>query len=648
MTLERFFAILLKQWKLVVASFILVGLGAYIGSRLTTPIYQSTVLIQVAVHSGNSSSSDINGLLASDQLVQTESQLATSDLVLQEVVLHYQGLTFDKLKAVVSSTFKLNTQVFQIDVQDPNPEHAAVIANDVANTFIKQQLQLTQQDNARSRQQVQTELSNTQQQIQAITTQISQLQAQADAASIQQQQGDQQAQRLNQAPPNDAQIVKQIAGWHTQINVLQTKLNNLQQQYSQWQTALAQFDLTTVQNSDFVRIVQPAQAASKPVLPNAFINTLAGLTTGLLLGVLLAILIEQLDTRIRTPETLATLLNRPVLATIWYKKTRDRQSLLNLNGKDANVEAYRILHTNIEFSDLDKPVQSLLITSAVAEEGKSVVAANLALVMAKAGKNTLLIDADLHHPTQHALFNISPNKMGLSNAVLALKTPQKTHAPTNHQFLNRVTQLPETRPTPSIVLENFLYSGGVPNLWVMPAGIVPPNPSDLIISKSMQRLLTMIVNSNVDVIIIDAPPLLGLSDVGVLAPRVDGTLIVTDILHTTKNNIKQLKSQLVHANIHVLGCVVNKQLARKKDAVYPYDNKATASKEDKRSSRKMPLLSNTPPSSIPSLLFPSHIVQAKNGQIQHVPGTLSTSIFSFPSPQKHQQKEEEAIIWRRK
>jgi len=612
MTLERFWAILLKQWKLIVACFLFVGLGAYIGSRLTTPIYQSTVLIQVAVHAGNGGS-DINSLLASDQLVQTESQLATSDPVLREVTAHYPGLTVEKLKLAVSSTFKLNTQVFQIDVQDANPERAAIIANDIATTFIKQQLQIAQQDGARSRQQVQIELDKTQKQIQDITTQIGQLQAQADAASLQQQQGDQQAAKLNQAPPDDAQVIKQIAGWHTQISGLQTKLSNLQQQYSQWQTILAQFNLTAVQNSDFVRVVQPAQATSKPVLPNTSINTLEGLTAGLFLGLVLAIAVEQLDTHVRTPEALIALIERPILTTVWYKKTKERKTLLNPTGRDANVEAYRILRTNIELSDMDNSVRSLLVTSAVAEEGKSIVAANLALFMAKAGKNTLLIDADLHRPTQHKLFNIPADKVGLSNAVLSLRTPNKAGTPTNHQFFNRPSLAPEGISAQNIALEQFFYSVGIPNLWIMPAGIVPPNPSDLIVSKSMQRLLTLVMNSSVDIIIIDAPPLLGLSDVGILAPKVDGTLVVADILRSTKKNIRRLKAQLGQANVHVLGVVVNKQHAKKKDAAYSYYNEEVDVK-DEVALNPVQLSPNTPASSIPTPSFVQQTAQNSNGQ----------------------------------
>src|SRR5947207_6774875 len=139
---------------------------------------------------------------------------------------------------------------------------------------------------------------------------------------------------------------------------------------------------------------------------------------------LLAFLFEQLDSRIRTSEALTQLLDWPVLATIWLARPSKKEDVFNPTGRDGNVEGYRILRTNIGFSGIDKPLHSLMVTSAVPRDGKSTVAANLAIYMAKAGKTTLLIDADLRRPTQHHLFNLSGDKMGLSNAVLAFNMPR--------------------------------------------------------------------------------------------------------------------------------------------------------------------------------------------------------------------------------
>src|SRR2546430_11012905 len=134
MTLERFWTILVKRWMLIVICFLVVGIGTYTGSKLITPLYQSTILVQVALQAQNQS--DVNSLLASDQLVQTESQLAVSNPVLQAVASHYKGLTSDHLTIEETSTARLNTQLIEIDAQNPSPTRAAALANDILPRLI--------------------------------------------------------------------------------------------------------------------------------------------------------------------------------------------------------------------------------------------------------------------------------------------------------------------------------------------------------------------------------------------------------------------------------------------------------------------------------------------------------------------------------
>src|SRR5581483_9874143 len=164
MTVERFWAILVKQWILIVACFVVVGSGAYIASKFMVPQYASTAIVQVDIRSG-SNQADYTSLLASDQLVQTEAQLAVGDPVLREVASHYAGVTVAELQGEATSTPKLNTQLFDITVIDSNPTRAANLANDIARTLISQQLQQTQQQSNLSQQQIQQDLANTQSQI---------------------------------------------------------------------------------------------------------------------------------------------------------------------------------------------------------------------------------------------------------------------------------------------------------------------------------------------------------------------------------------------------------------------------------------------------------------------------------------------------
>jgi Mrp family chromosome partitioning ATPase len=556
MTLEQFWSILLKQWRLVLFCFLLVGSGAFIGSKLMRPLYQSSVLVQVVIRSTNSNQLDYNALLASEQFLQTEATLATSESVLRQVVPHYPGLTTGQLAGKVSASPRTNTQLFEINVVDPSPTRAASLANDIAAALIRFQQQQTEQSNALARQQIQQDVDQTSQQITDTTTKISGLQARG--------------------------------GDPGQLALLQTQLVGLQQRFSQWQTALAQLELAQAQSGDPLQIAQAAQPATAPVQPNVLLNTLGGFLAGLLLGLLLALLYEKLDTRVRTSDAIAQLVEWPVLATIWRANVASPQEMINPASQDANVEAYRTLRTNIGFSSIDKSLQSLLVTSPSSGDGKSCIAANLAIFMARAGKSTLLIDADWHRPTQHLLFSLSGDKLGLSDAIMVLSMPDESKASVPYQFFARLSsiQTPEVPIPIGLLLEPFVYSVvGIPNLWVMPSGPVPgplpPNPAELLESKVMQHFLELITKSGVEMVIFDAPPLLGLSDVSILAPKVDGVLVVVDTTRATKGKLRQMRAILSKTGALVLGCVANKVRRKRHDDTSFYD-----SPDDRRNGEK--------------------------------------------------------------
>ncbi|HVB62000.1 MAG TPA: Wzz/FepE/Etk N-terminal domain-containing protein, partial [Ktedonobacteraceae bacterium] len=150
MTLEYYWTVLLKQWKLILGCFLLVGLGTLIVSKLTTPLYQATALVQVTASSSSNSQTDYTNLLASDQLVQTEAELANSGPVLSEVASHYPGMTAGMVAKEASSAPTLNTQLFQVVVLDPDPKRAAALANDIARTLIRQETEFAQQQNSQN------------------------------------------------------------------------------------------------------------------------------------------------------------------------------------------------------------------------------------------------------------------------------------------------------------------------------------------------------------------------------------------------------------------------------------------------------------------------------------------------------------------
>ncbi len=538
MTLGHYVKIVGKRWRLITTCIVAVALSTYIASRLMIPLYRSSVLIQITIHSGTNQAS----FLASNQLIQTETELAVSNTVLREVASHHQGLSVNDLTRQVSATPRLDTQLFEISVLDPEPTRATTLANEVAAALIKQQRQIFQEDNGlyQQVQSLQQNLTAIQSQINTLTAQIGKLRASGEP---------------------DAQVDSLI-----------TQVNDLQQHYDQLQSTLAQLQLAVSQNDNFLHIAQPAQIASKPAQPDTLLNTSAGLLAGLLLGILLSVLSEQLKTRIRTREELAHVLKRPVLATVWQSSPAD---IVHPQGNNANVEAFRTLRTGIGFASVDMPVRTLAVTSALPRDGKSIVAANLAISMAKTGKRTLLIDANLCRPTQHILFGLPATGQelkGLSDAIMAAGNSEGLSTSNMQRFfVNVVPGLAheDVRST-GFSLDEFIYTVDNPNLQVMPAGLLPPNPTELLESKATQRFFAALEHYQADIVIFDTAPLLGLSDASIVTSKVDGTLVVLDITRTTKKAILQTNALLRQAGSNVLGYIVNKQRRSRKHTGYSH------------------------------------------------------------------------------
>lgn len=203
-------------------------------------------------------------------------------------------------------------------------------------------------------------------------------------------------------------------------------------------------------------------------------------------------------------------------------------SLVTLTTPRSPVsEAYRTLRTNLEFSSLDKPLKTLVVTSPGPEEGKSTTLANLAVTMAQAEKEVILVDCDLRRPSQHEIFGQS-NDVGLTTMVVDEKA---------------MSQPP-------------LLEIGVPGLLLLPSGPLPPNPSELVGSRRMQEIIAAL-SERADVVLFDAPPIIAVTDAAVLASRVDGVLLVVKAGGTKRDHAQKAKALLDKVNAHLVGAVLN-------------------------------------------------------------------------------------------
>jgi non-specific protein-tyrosine kinase len=190
------------------------------------------------------------------------------------------------------------------------------------------------------------------------------------------------------------------------------------------------------------------------------------------------------------------------------------------------AEAYRTLRTNIQFSSLDKPIQTLLATSTAPDEGKSTTLANLAVTIAQAEQRVILVDCDLRRPSVHTLFGV-PNEQGLTTAILA--------------------QVEGPLP---------LQATSVPGLSLLTSGPLPPRPADLLGSRRMEQLIARLRNE-ADIVLFDTPPVVAVTDAAVLATRVDGVLLVLQAGQTRRDRAREARQKLEKVKANIIGVVLN-------------------------------------------------------------------------------------------
>ncbi len=206
---------------------------------------------------------------------------------------------------------------------------------------------------------------------------------------------------------------------------------------------------------------------------------------------------------------------------------KNQPELITLtNPRSSAAEAYRALRTNLTFAALDKPIETLVVTSAAPGEGKSTTLANLAVTMAQGEHRTVLVDADLRRPSLHKIFGLS-----------------------NDQGLTTMFVEPETLQNPP------LAETGVENLLLLPSGPLPPNPADLLGSRRMEEIITALV-TRADIVLFDAPPIIAVTDAAVLGTKVDGVLLVIGSGRTRRDHAQRARELLERVHVRIVGAVL--------------------------------------------------------------------------------------------
>jgi len=515
MELRQYLAIARRWLWLAVLLTMVAGVTSYAVSQRQVPIYEATTTLIVgqSIQATELSTGDI---LTSQWLARTYADMARLQPVLQGTI---EALSLNdtgqELQKQVKTRPVPDTQLLQITVEATSPEEARAIADEIARQLILlSPTALRNQEQNENQRFVRQRLENLEAKIEAGQGRLEELEA-AMAGSL------------------AAQQVQELQG---EINTLESLIANWENSYTQ----LFVF-IESKESPNYLAVVEPAQASSEPIRPRIPLNTaLAGLV-GFLLALGLSFLLEYLDDTLKTADDLSQWLGLTSLGTVSQIKGRRYQDKL-ITAQDAFSpvsEAYRMIRSNIQFMAIDRPVKSIMVTSAAPGEGKSFTVANLGIAMAQAGLKTVIVDTDLRRPVQHQIFTV-PNLEGLT----------------------------ELLRSPELEINSHLRNTKVENLQLITCGTLPPNPAELLGSQRMGQLLASL-NEIADVVIYDSPPATAVTDAAVLFNRVDGTVLVVEVGKTRRDVARQAVTNLKQAGGKLLGAVLN-GASRKGSGYYYY------------------------------------------------------------------------------
>jgi capsular exopolysaccharide synthesis family protein len=288
--------------------------------------------------------------------------------------------------------------------------------------------------------------------------------------------------------------------------------------------------LETELKASNVRIVERAEVPGGPIVPRRGRNYQIALVVGLALGIGLALLFEHMDNTLKTPEDVKTALGLPFLGMVPEvvpKAGASRPIIMKNTEVSAVSDSYRILRTNLLFSRPDSQGGVFLVSSASPGEGKTTTVANLAASLAQNGGKVLAIDADLRRPTMHQLFGVS-KVPGLTDLIVG-----------------------GCQASAAIKTTRFK------ELQTIPCGYIPPNPTELLGSASLREVIRAL-RSHYDWVLIDTPPILAMADTPVLAPFVDGAILVVGAEQSSRTAVQRAVDQILSVGGKITGVVLNK------------------------------------------------------------------------------------------
>ncbi|HZQ15451.1 MAG TPA: CpsD/CapB family tyrosine-protein kinase [Gaiellaceae bacterium] len=490
-TLREYLRVVRRRWRLIALALVVVPAAATAVSLREQAMYEATAQVALAqqdLASELSGTPDAAAYTPADRRAQTQADLAREPAVAASAVaLAHARLTPDALLRSSSVTVATNADLLTFTVRNHVPSLAARLATAYATAYVRHRL-------AADTAPIENALRAVRQEIEA-------------------------------ADPGSA-LRASLVGKATQLRTMAA--------------------LKTANAS----VVRSAQTATQTA-PRTFRNAVLGIVLGLLLGALLAVGYEALDTRVRSSDEIAAGLALPLLAHLPEppRRLREANRLAMLEEPSGvQAEAFRMLRTNLQFTTLAGDARTIMVTSAVEEEGKSTTIANLAVALARAGKRVTLVELDLRRPLLHRFFDLDPARPGITQVALrdaalddaTTPVPVRAGGPAGHAHVNG---------------NGNGNGGGYAILRVLTAGAIPPDPGEFMTSARLGEILAEL-RSRSELVLIDAPPLLQVGDGLALSAQVDGVLVVTRIDVLRRGMLGELARLLHTMPARKLGFVV--------------------------------------------------------------------------------------------
>jgi capsular exopolysaccharide synthesis family protein len=483
-----------RKWSIVAVTLALVGLALFVSSR-QTPVYASESRVLVIPIT------DVDGIPIQDLNLPTEVELiqsaAVAEIVAQEVGIDAPPRS---LLGSLSVEVPTDTEIIEIGYSHPDPAVAKRHADAFAEAYLQFRTETAEETIVAAAESIEDQISE-------LVTELDQVNRQLEALS-----------ETNRNP-----------------SLLEVRANTLSAQITSLQVRLAGLPEDVTPG----RIIQTAPVPTEPVSPNHVINGAFGFVAGLALGVALAFLRDRLSERFRSTEEAEAYLEAPVLGTIprvsAWRRRREAFLVTAVQWRSPAAEAYRVLRTNVLSAASAAGVKTIAVSSAYDGEGKSTTTANLAVVLARAGKRVSLVSADLRRPRLHEFFK-RDGQPGLIE-VLASQA-------TLHQALQ------------TVLLPARALDTGSATIRMLPSGRIPDDPTELLTSEMMSRVIAQLEQQS-DIVLLDLPPILPITDALVVAAVTKYVLVVIGPKADTRQAVTATRQQLDRVGARIIGGVFN-------------------------------------------------------------------------------------------